>query len=262
MTNEGELIQDGKNSNIYIPIKTLYGSKYLLSLINLILICIIIILCIVSIFLFFLPPAKVILTTHKMIENQDDNTVFTASNPIDMIFSKEEKLSDEDYSIISTKNIFSPDRKEWITKAPIQKTPKVKKEKLLKKPPLARKTKKFILYGIIITGNIKKALIKNPTPGLTRKTTLYVEEGDEIEGYKVTSIESNRIRLDWHGEEIIVELYSGLGDINQSETKEIPGVPAEGEKRGANKKPFMLERKTDIRGKRHREDITPFSDIK
>jgi hypothetical protein len=262
MTNEDELIHNHTNSKISIPIKTLYGSKYLLSLINLILICVVIILCIVSTVLFCLPPAKGITTTHKVIGSQDDNTAFTASNPIDAMFTKGEKQSNEDYSIISTKNVFSPDRKEWATKPPTPEPVKVPEERFPKKPSLARKTTKFILHGIIITGNIKKALIKNPTPGLTKKTTLYVEEGDEIEGYRVTSIESNQIRLDWHGEEIIVELYSGLEDINKSETTEILETPPENEGLGENKRPDVPETKTDFRKKRLREDRNPFADIK
>lgn len=240
MTNEDELIQNNENSKIYIPLKTLYGSKYLLSLINLILICIVIILCIVSIVIFAIPSTKGMPTTFKAIGNQNDNIVFT--NPINAMFSKEEKQSNEDYSIISTKNIFSPDRKEWIAKASTSRPAKEVKRRFPKKRSLAKKTKKFILHGIIITENIKKALINNPMPGLKKKRTLYVEEGDVIEGYRVISIEPDQIMLDWHGEDIIVELYSGLENTNQSETIETL--------------------KANQENKRHREDKNPFADIK
>lgn len=240
MTNEEELIQNHKNSKIYIPLKTLYGSKYLLSLINLILICIVIILCIVSIVIFAIPSTKGMPTTFKAIGNQNDNIVFT--NPIDAMFSKEKKQSNEDYGIISTKNIFSPDRKEWIAKTSTSKPAKEVKRRFPKKRSLAKKTKKFILHGIIITENIKKALINNPMPGLKKKRTLYVEEGDVIEGYRVISIEPDQIMLDWHGEDIIVELYSGLENTNQSETIETL--------------------KANQENKRHREDKNPFADIK
>ncbi len=240
MTNEEELIQNHKNSKIYIPLKTLYGSKYLLSLINLILICIVIILCIVSIVIFAIPSTKGMPTTFKAIGNQNDNIVFT--NPIDAMFSKEKKQSNEDYGIISTKNIFSPDRKEWIAKTSTSKPAKEIKRRFPKKRSSAKKTKKFILHGIIITENIKKALINNPMPGLKKKRTLYVEEGDVIEGYRVISIEPDQIMLDWHGEDIIVELYSGLENTNQSETIETL--------------------KANQENKRHREDKNPFADIK
>jgi hypothetical protein len=283
MTNEEKLIQEHDNSKTYIPLKTLYGSKYLLSLINLILICIIIILCIVSIVLFSLPPAKEISTTLKVTGNQYDNTVFSGDNPIDAIFSKGEKQANVDYSIIPAKNIFSPDRKEWVTKVVIPK-PSERPIKPPEKKPLPRKTTKFILHGIVITGNIKKALINNPMPGLNKKRTIYVEEGDEIEGYRVTSIESNLIRLDWHGEEIIVELYSGLGDIDQSETLETPrpdrgniryredkNLKAPGLKMKMEKAPGIememqktpgIEMEPDYRTESSREDSNPFADIK
>lgn len=242
MTNEDELVQNHKNLKTYIPLKTLYGSKYLLSLINLILICIVIILCIVSIVIFAIPSTKGIPTMLKATGNQNDNIVFTDSNPIDAMFSKEEKQSNEDYGIISTKNIFSPDRKEWIANASTSKPAKEVRRRFPKKRSLAKKTKKFILHGIIITENIKKALINNPMPGLKKKRTLYVEEGDVIEGYRVISIEPDQIILDWHGEDIIVELYSGLENANQSETIETL--------------------KANQGNKRHREDKNPFADIK
>lgn len=240
MTNEDELIQNNENSKIYIPLKTLYGSKYLLSLINLILICIVIILCIVSIVIFAIPSTKGMPTAFKAIGNQNDNIEFT--NPIDAMFSKEKKQSNEDYGIISTKNIFSPDRKEWIARTSTSKPAKEVRRRFPKKRSLAKKTKKFILHGIIITENIKKALINNPMPGLKKKRTLYVEEGDVIEGYRVISIEPDQIMLDWHGEDIIVELYSGLENTNQSGTIETL--------------------KANQENKRHREDKNPFADIK
>ena len=43
--------------------------------------------------------------------------------------------------------------------------------------------------------------------GVSKKRTLYVEEGDDIEGYRVKSIETDLIRLDWEDEEIIIKLY-------------------------------------------------------
>ena len=43
---------------------------------------------------------------------------------------------------------------------------------------------------------------------VSESRTLYVEEGDELEEYLVTEIESVQIRLDWQGEEVIVT-FSG-----------------------------------------------------
>jgi hypothetical protein len=92
--------------------------------------------------------------------------------------------------------------------------------------------------------------------GVSGKRTLYVEEGEEIEGYTVTSIESDQIRLDWRGEEFIVKLYTGLEGVGQQEeTEEVSRV-----------KP----RKARIRDLHAMEDVTerrekdknPFEDTK
>ena len=70
-----------------------------------------------------------------------------------------------------------------------------------------------------MVGGLKKALINNPLTGVSKKKTLYVEEGEELEGYRVTSIEKDRIKLDWHGDEIVVLLYSGLKNNKQPVNK-------------------------------------------
>ncbi len=53
--------------------------------------------------------------------------------------------------------------------------------------------------------DIRKALVNIPMSDLRMDRTLYVEEGDGLEGYKVTSIEPDRLRLDWYGEEMVVK---------------------------------------------------------
>jgi len=52
--------------------------------------------------------------------------------------------------------------------------------------------------------DIKKALVNIPMSPFRKERTLYVEEGDAFEGFKVTSIEPDRLRLDWQGKEMIV----------------------------------------------------------
>ncbi|MCP4274607.1 MAG: hypothetical protein GY781_22000 [Gammaproteobacteria bacterium] len=47
--------------------------------------------------------------------------------------------------------------------------------------------------------------------------TLSVEEGDSFEGYKVTSIETDRLRLDRYGEEFVLTAYSGLKHFSQGD---------------------------------------------
>jgi hypothetical protein len=52
---------------------------------------------------------------------------------------------------------------------------------------------------------IKKALVNIPMNHLRKDRTLYVEEGDRFEGYRVTSIEPDLLRLDWHGRDMAVK---------------------------------------------------------
>ena len=139
-------------------------------------------------------------------------------------------IENEPFSVIAKRNMFSHERKEWVVKAVIPKASELDSKKrvkdelakkaLAKKKALAGKPKKIILHGIVMAGGLKKALINNPLTGVSKKKTLYVEEGEELEGYRVTSIEKDRIKLDWHGEEIVILLYSGLKDNKQPVNKE------------------------------------------
>ncbi|MBT6229124.1 MAG: hypothetical protein HOI47_20985, partial [Candidatus Scalindua sp.] len=53
--------------------------------------------------------------------------------------------------------------------------------------------------------DIKKALVNIPMSPFRKERTLYVEEGDAFEGYEVTSIEPDRLMLEWNGKEMIVK---------------------------------------------------------
>ncbi|MFQ5963527.1 MAG: hypothetical protein ACE5KZ_04505 [Candidatus Scalinduaceae bacterium] len=210
-----KLIQNHKNSIIHIPFRVLYGSRYLLFLINIILICFVVILCAISISLYPFTPAENISETPDVIDNLNVDVVSKDINSIYAISSEERLQGEGDYGIVSTRNIFSPERKEWVTKIIKPQTIKVNKKQIPEKRTLSRKTRKFILYGVIIAGDVKKALINNILSGGSKKRTMYVEEGDEIEGYRVASIETDHIKLYWEGEEIVVKLYTTGGEVSR-----------------------------------------------
>ncbi len=217
-----KLFQKDK-SKIQFPLNTLYGPKYLLYVINFALICTVLILSIISASIYFLMPVMDDSKLSRIADIQEDDTL-PAIKSIDIDFSEEEKQRDENYTIISTKNVFSPQRKEWVVKAAKPKLVEKLKKKSRKKKS-TRKPKKIILHGVVIAGDFKKALIKNPMTGVKNKKAVYVEEGQEIEGYMVTSIESDQIRLDWQGEEIIIKLYAGVGGVEQQKgKKKVPRV--------------------------------------
>ncbi len=186
-----------------------HGTRCLLHVANLALFGVVIILTILSALIYFLMPVSDVSEQSKMIEVQEVETMLDIES-VNVDSKKDEVIENATFSVISKKNVFSSERKEWVVKAVIPKAPALGKKKnikkaLAKKRAQAGKPKKIILHGIVIAGSLKKALINNPLKGVSKKKTMYVEEGDELEGYKVTSIEKDRIKLDWHGEEMVVK---------------------------------------------------------
>lgn len=209
----------------HVSMATVHGTRCKLHVANLALFGVVIMLTIASVLIYYLMPVTDVSELSKMIEVQEVGTILDTES-VDVDLKKEEVIENEAFSVISKRNVFSHERKEWVVKAVIPKASELEKKKqvkgemakkaLARKKALAGKPKKIILHGIVISGNIRKALINNPLKGVSKKKTLYVEEGDELDGYKVTTIEKDRIKLDWHGEEIVVPLYSGLKDFKQS----------------------------------------------
>ena len=129
------------------------------------------------------------------------------------------------YDVISKKNLFRPDRKEWI----IEKPDGTMVDKKLD-------TSKLELYGTIIVGDKKNALIfdKGPDqkgaprgkkagkPGSAaeKKAELYAL-GDYIGGYVISSIKEKRVVLDYYGEQVTLYLHEGKeptkGDVTPIE---------------------------------------------
>jgi hypothetical protein len=208
----------GNKSKVQIPMNTLYGSKCLFYVTNLALICIVIMLSIVSVSIYFFMPVIDVSELSEKVNIQEAEEALPVVEPVDVESFDVEEKKVVAYAVIAKKNVFSPQRKEWVVKAVIPNPSELaKKKKLARKKVLGVKPKKIVLHGIIMAGDMRKALISNPLTGVRNKKTLYVEEGEEIEGYKVISIESDQIRLDWQGEEIILTLYSGLIDNKQTD---------------------------------------------
>ncbi len=203
----------------HVSTATIHGTRCVLHVANLALFGVVVMLTIASVLIYYLMPVTDVSELSKMIEVQEVETT-SDTESVDVDSKIGEVMENEDFRVISERNVFSHERKEWVVKAVIPKAFELgrrtqAKKALAKKKAFAGKPKKIILHGIVIVGSIKKALINKPLSEVNRKKTLYVEEGDELEGYKVTSIEKDRIKLDWHGEEIIVPLYSGLKDFKQ-----------------------------------------------
>ena len=209
----------------HVSLATVHSTRCILHVANLSLFGVVIILIIASTLIYWLMPVTDVSELSKIIEVQEAGIILDTES-VDVDSQKEKVMEYESYSVIAERNLFSHERKEWVVKAVIPKASELETNKLAKKEmekrslaqkkALAGKPKKIILHGIVMAGVLKKALINNPLKGVSKKKTLYVEEGEELEGYRVLSIEKDRIKLDWHGEEIVIMLYSGLKDNKQS----------------------------------------------
>ncbi len=117
----------------------------------------------------------------------------------------------EGYDLVANENPFAPGRKEWEPPPP-KVGYDAQKQGEIKGPPKVP-PRKVALYGIAITENLKKALVRNPNPMPGASPFLYVEEGNDIGGYKVKSIEPNLIRLIWEGEESVVNIFADKDNV-------------------------------------------------
>lgn len=95
---------------------------------------------------------------------------------------------DSTYGIVAEKNLFSSNRSEVIP------------EKQKKEGPLKISEKMLFLYGVVVMGNTKKALISNPEAGpeagkKTAPKDKWVGVGDTIGTFNVTDIRKDRIIL-------------------------------------------------------------------
>ncbi|MFQ5956429.1 MAG: hypothetical protein ACE5KK_01500 [Candidatus Brocadiales bacterium] len=108
-----------------------------------------------------------------------------------------------EYAPIASRNIFSPDRKEWegLHQVAQQPTERELDETLSDESGLS-------LLGIVIAGEVKKALIKG------KGDTTFLEEGEEIDGYKLFSIEPKRAYLSLNGREFTIGLYKDLSGLS------------------------------------------------
>lgn len=137
--------------------------------------------------------------------------------------------SADTYAIISEKNLFRPDRTEWVIEKPdVPKGENINPDKLE-------------LYGTIIVGDKKCALIHEKKPkkkGKDKKSEIY-SLGDYLGGYVVSTIDEKRVVLDYYGEKVILYLHEGkestMEDLPPPPPKERP-KPKKSKSKAAKKK--------------------------
>ncbi len=222
MTNTENLVQSQENRNTELPLKSFHGLRYSLYTLNLLLLCIVVLLSIISVVMYAFSANETPVSPSKA--NIPENSPYLENSILIGMVSNPDEKENEDFDIVTSKNIFSAARKEWVTKPKVPKNlPKKEKKSKIKRPP-PKPPRKIVLYGIIMAGKVKKAMINNPKVGVRNKKTIYVEEGEDVEGYKVKSIEKDRIIMDWQGNEMILKLYTGTTEGKNSQGKSTSNV--------------------------------------
>lgn len=115
------------------------------------------------------------------------------------------------YAIISEKNLFRPDRKEWIIEKPDAKMVDKKID-----------TSKLELFGTIIVGDKKGALIHDKQAKKEEKRTNIYSLGDYIGGYVISAIDEKRVVLDYYGEKVTLSLHEGKENSKLSSLQPLP----------------------------------------
>ena len=132
---------------------------------------------------------------------------------------KQPPPQEKDYAVLIDQNLFSPERKEIL---PEDKEPTKAEEKLqaIEEKSLDKTLDKMVLYGLVITEDSAEALVSDVSfkPVVRRgrrlnrkKVTIgeakWVKSGDMIGEFKVTKIDSDRIRLEVKGKDYDLLLY-------------------------------------------------------
>lgn len=175
------------------------------------------------------------------------------------------------YKIISEKNLFRPDRSEWV----IEKAKETKDKHV--------DPDKLELFGTIIVGDEKSALIykekarkKGRRSKLSRmsrsrkgkKAELY-SPGDYIGGYILSKIEEKKVVLDYLGETVTLNLHDGKeptkGDVTPLDVKKPKpkSKPAKKPKSKSKKQRIITQRQVRAMEKKFAagkipEELAPF----
>jgi hypothetical protein len=109
--------------------------------------------------------------------------------------------------LIAGKNIFSPERKDF----PVVPT---EQSRQMMRPQV-------VLYGVTIAGDYQSASVVHPGRPLRKneRETVTLRLGEQISGYKLALVSSDRIRLERAGDSFEVLLYDSKSPKKRSEPK-------------------------------------------
>ncbi len=168
------------------------------------------------------------------------------------------------YVDITKLNLFSEERTEYK-----QETPDVEPEQEQKneRPIEALKTNKIILFGVVVMGESRKALVSD-VENKSNRDSIWIEKGETLDGFLVDAIEKDRIVVSNKGKKYSVLLYD---DKNPKKRKPVQTSKADNNKAAGNKKvqapkPPVPAKKNNSAKKVSEEEYeilsTPFGDFK
>jgi len=163
------------------------------------------------------------------------------------------------YAVISKKNLFRPDRTEWIQEGSGGKMVDKKID-----------TSKLSLFGTVIVGNKKSAIIRdkdagkaagkqNPAEAAPGKKNEIYSLGDYIGGYVISAIEEKKVVLDYYGEKVTLNLHEGKekakGDFTPIEETRPPAPQAPQPAAGQSAKPLKQRVQEQQEQKKIKEEM-------
>jgi type II secretory pathway component PulC len=150
---------------------------------------------------------------------------------------KEESESFQAYGIISEKNIFSSDRKEFSSSS-----------LALAEAPKSSVRPQVILSGVAISDDYQSASVSSPGRPLKKgeRETMTLKPGDRIGEYKLARIEADRIIIETAGDSFEVLLYDPRRAKTRVEVK--TGVQAANEAGTTQSAPAVESAKPEVIG--------------
>jgi type II secretory pathway component PulC len=169
------------------------------------------------------------------------------------------------YEGIVTKNLFSPERQQPEDK-PIDTAIEKAEKKVIPN---------ILLYGVVITGEDRKALLTNPERGTDQRRFTWASAGEVLGGYEVVEIGAEKVFLQKDGKRYEVGLYTEKARRGQppalkpnvvvQQTQPVKKEPVRKEpaKTGSLPPPSKLTEKKEAVEESEFEIIkTPFGEIK
>ncbi len=175
-----------------------------------------------------------------------------------MVMPPEVRGAADPYAVISKKNLFRPDRTEWV----LEKSDGKMVDKKID-------TSKLSLFGTIIVGDKKSAIIhdkdagknpgkKNPAEVPAGMKNEIYSLGDYIGGYVISAIEEKRVVLDYYGEKVTLNLHEGKegpkGDFTPIEAAPPPSPPQPASQPAKSLKQRVQEQQDQKKAKEEMED--------